>query len=335
MQSPATSEPTGADATLRAWLAARRDRWTRLARWVASRDQRGAESIDDVMGAVTDYTGLAGDTALAQAVLPRQSELLVHLQALMARAAGQLMREPASPGVATLRLLTIRVAAAVAGMKPQIVFAVAFFLGSAACGAGLVMRFPELAALFASERMIEEVQGGRLWTDDLLNVVPSSLLSIGIFTNNIAVTLFTFALGALYGLGTMYILGTNGLMLGGVFAFTWRHDMADELFSFIVAHGPVELSIVCVAGAAGMLIGEALARPGLRSRSAAFNDAATRAGTVMALCVPFLVGAGLIEGFVSPDDAYSLQSRVTIGVCYEILFLIALTGGQRLYTRRR
>ena len=57
----------------------------------------------------------------------------------------------------------------------------------------------------------------------MLNVVPSSVLSLQILTNNIVVSLFAYCAGFLFGLGTFYILGLNGLMLGAVFAFTGQH----------------------------------------------------------------------------------------------------------------
>ena len=94
--------------------------------------------------------------------------------------------------------------------------------------------------------MINGVERGRLWTDGLLNVAPSSLLSVGILSNNIAVSLLAFCVGVLFGLGTFYIIAMNGLMLGGIFAFTHQHGLADELFRFVIAHGVVELSVICL-----------------------------------------------------------------------------------------
>ena len=120
------------------------------------------------------------------------------------------------------------------------------FLLSGVTGWWLVSTYPELAGLFASEEMINQVQRGKLWTEGMINVVPSSFLSLSIMTNNIVVALFAFALGAFYGLGTLYIIGLNGLMLGGIFAFTAKYGLAEELFSFVVAHGVVELSIICL-----------------------------------------------------------------------------------------
>jgi hypothetical protein len=68
------------------------------------------------------------------------------------------------------------------------------FVLSAGAGWWLVSAFPELVSLIASESMIRTVEAGGLWTDDLLNVTPSSLLSLRIFSNNIAVSVFASGL---------------------------------------------------------------------------------------------------------------------------------------------
>src|SRR5262249_48497183 len=162
------------------------------------------------------------------------------------------------------------------------------FVASAAAAWWLVSTYPELISLVASEEMIERVEHGELWTDDILNVMPSSVLSVGILANNIAVTLFAFAFGLFFGLGTFYIIGLNGVMLGGVFAFTAQHGMALRLFNFIIAHGLVELSVVCLAGAAGASLGEALVRPGEQTRREAFQIASQRIGKLLVPCALLL-----------------------------------------------
>src|SRR6201996_8547383 len=186
----------------------------------------------------------------------------------------------------------------------------------------MVHSFPDLIALFASPELIATVERGQLWTEGLLNVVPSSVLSVQIFTNNIVVSLFAYCLGFLFGLGTLYILGLNGVMLGAVFAFTAQHGLAGRLFGFIVGHGCVELSVICLSGAAGAAVGEALIRPGAGGRLEAFRAAATRGSGVLLACMLLLVGAGLIEGYVSPDPAVPLPARVGIGVGYWVAMLV-------------
>jgi uncharacterized membrane protein SpoIIM required for sporulation len=115
-------------------------------------------------------------------------------------------------------------------------------------------------------------------------------------------------------------------MIGAAFAFTRQYAMDARLFEFVVAHGVVELSVIVISGAAGISLGEALIRPGRLTRRAAFEAAVRNAGAVMLVCVIFLVGAGLIEGFVSPNSSVPLAARIVIGVCYMFLFVSVLTG---------
>jgi len=93
-----------------------------------------------------------------------------------------------------------------------------------------------------------------------------------------------------------------------------------------VAHGCVELSVLCLSAAAGAAVGEALIRPGAAGRREAFRVAAARTGAVMLAVVVLLIGAGLIEGYVSPDPAIPLAARITIGLCYWCLMILVLSG---------
>jgi uncharacterized membrane protein SpoIIM required for sporulation len=197
-----------------------------------------------------------------------------------------------------------------------------------------VHRFPDLARLFASQEMINAVERGELWTDGMLNVVPSSVASVQILTNNVMVSLFAFVAGFLFGLGTLYIVGLNGMMLGAMFAMCAQHGMDGRLFEFIVAHGPVELSCICISGAAGAAVGEALMRPALQSRSAAFAAACRRSADVLFVVVLLLIGCGLIEGFISPDPDMPLATRMTVGIGYFLLMLVLLSGGLSARARR-
>ena len=147
-------------------------------------------------------------------------------------------------------------------------------------------------------------------------------------------TLFALCLGVLYGLGTFYIIAMNGLSIGGIFAFTAQYGAAERLFAFTAAHGFVELSVVCISGAVGASLGESLARPGELTRGAAFQSAVMRGMRLMAVCLVFLVGAGVLEGFVSPDPRFPLAARLAIGLTYFTLFVLVLFGALGRFGRR-
>jgi uncharacterized membrane protein SpoIIM required for sporulation len=163
-------------------------------------------------------------------------------------------------------------------------------------------------------------------TEDIVNVAPSSVISVSILANNITVSIVAFVLGVFFGLGTFYIIAMNGFMLGGIFAFTHQHGMSGELLEFVLAHGLVELSVICIAGAAGMMLGESLIRPTHATRRESFRHAAGKTSKVLLLCALLLIVCGFIEGYVSPDPDYPMINRVVIGFGWWIVMWAALSG---------
>ncbi len=317
--------PSPPDSAITVWLKRRADHWHRLRDLAESQRDRRDESLDLVCELAHGFRSLARDVSLSREALP-DSRISRQLEALFQRLHEAIYRTPGDLRYEIIRLFKEDVPDVIRRLRGNIVATTAIFLMGGVAGWLLVSRHPELAALFASEEMINRVQRGELWTEGLVNVFPSSILSLAIMTNNIVVSLFAFALGAFYGLGTLYIMGLNGLMLGGVFAFTAAYGLDGELFKFVLAHGVVELSVICLAGAAGAQLGEALARPGSRSRSEAFREAVMMTGKLLPVCALFLIGAGFIEGYISPDPTYPLASRAVVGLAYGALLWSVLSG---------
>jgi len=278
-----------------------------------------------------DYRLLAHDLARVRALLP-ETRTREYLENAYAHAHATLHHGAWRAGSALLALFRDELPGVVRWLLPYIFWSTLIFVLAVAGGYLLVHNYPELIALFASPDLIASVERGKLWTEGLLNIVPSSVLSAQILTNNIVVSLFAYCAGFLFGLGTLYILGLNGLMLGAVFAFVGMHGLSTQLFSFVVAHGCVELSVMCLSGAAGAAVGEALIRPGEAGRIDSFRIAALRSGQLLIACALLLIGAGVIEGYISPNPRFTLTTRIVIGVSYWC-FMVALLCGW-LFPRR-
>lgn len=307
------------------WLEQRVFYWREFAEELKQLEDRKPLPIAAIRDAVRRYPELARDVAMARREAPR-SRVTAYLELIYTRLHRVLFTPPRSTWGDVRKLFLEEIPDIARDLRLGILCIALGFVLSVVAGWWLVETYPELAALFASESMIKSVEQGQLWTDGLLNIMPSSVLSAQIFTNNILVSLTAMCLGVFYGLGTLYIVGLNGLMLGSVFALTAEYGMDDELFKFILAHGMVELSVIFVAGAIGFSIGESLARPGQRTRIEAFQHAVHRGTKLMLLCIVFLIGAGLIEGYISPNPAYSITLRWAVGFSYWLLFLFALCG---------
>lgn len=321
---------TRIDST-RAWVAARAPIWKALTQQLAERRRQRHTDIDEALHTVESYRGLARDLASARRLIPG-TRATAGLETLYAQMHALIRRKPRGGRAAWLAMFRNEIPQVMSELRSRIAWVTCLFVFSAAAGWWLISAYPDLITLVASESMIEHVENGKLWTDDLLNITPSSILSVQIFSNNIAVSVFAVCAGFFFGLGTFYIIAMNGLMLGGVFAFVAQHGLAQRLFQFIVAHGLVELSVICIAGAIGAALGDSLIRPTHATRRESFQHCMQRVAPLLLLCALLLIGAGLIEGFVSPNPSFPMLSRVVIGVCYWVLLVAALTG--RLFGRK-
>lgn len=314
-----------------AWVHARAPAWRALAERIARLKRHRTLSIEEALGAVEAYRNLARDLASARRLVPG-TRTAAALEALFTQLHATLSRHPSGGWRGLLSVLRDDVPVVTRELAPRILWMGVLMIASGAAGFWLIATYPSLINLIASEEMIQHVEEGKLWTDGLVNVTPSSILSVRILSNNIMVALFAVCSGFLFGLGSFYLMLLNGLMLGATFAFVHQHGLAERLFEFVIAHGMVELSVICLAGAMGTAIADSLIRPTHGTRRESFRWCVRRLAPLMGLCAALLVGAGVIEGFVSPDPAFPLASRIAIGICSWFLMVLALSG--RLLPRR-
>ena len=195
--------------------------------------------------------------------------------------------------------------------------------------AGLLFALPAAAAYLvtlndpaAAEQVLPaslsaKVREGRLWVD--IEAAERSLAASTIMTNNLRVGILAFAGGILLGTLTVYVMVLNGILLGTVFGYTAVYGLLPDLAVFVSPHGYLELSIVFIAGAAGLELAWAILSPGLLRRRDALARAAQRAVLLLVGATPWMVLAGLIEGFVSPSDL-PREAKLALGPLTALLF---------------
>ncbi|HEX8286481.1 MAG TPA: stage II sporulation protein M [Pyrinomonadaceae bacterium] len=172
----------------------------------------------------------------------------------------------------------------------------------------------------------EQIKSNEQWWLGLneANQVGSSR----ILTNNILVTFRVFAMGALLGVGAFYDLAFEGARFGSIFAACYKLNppFGNQLASFVVGHGVIELSTIFFCGGAGMMIGYAMINPGDLTRAQALKKKGIEAAQIVIGCACFLVIAGIIEGFLSPSSMppiVKFGTGITTGIAmYSYLFLV-------------
>lgn len=138
--------------------------------------------------------------------------------------------------------------------------------------------------------------------------------------NNIGVSFRCFASGLLFGLGSIFFIGFNGLYLGGVAGQLTSLGFNETFYPFVIGHGSFELTAIVFSGAAGLKMGHALLAPGAYSRLQALQLASADAIKIMYGVILMLLVAAFIEAFWSSSS--TLPIWVKLGVGAVLWFLV-------------
>jgi uncharacterized membrane protein SpoIIM required for sporulation len=118
---------------------------------------------------------------------------------------------------------------------------------------------------------------------------------------------------ATFGIMTVYLLGTNGMLVGQLMRSEADIHQAPFLLGSIFPHSVPELSGIIVSGAAGFVLGWALINPGRRTRGAALREAARDAAVMILTAVTLMFIAAPIEAFFSYNVAIPLYVKFAVG----------------------
>jgi uncharacterized membrane protein SpoIIM required for sporulation len=135
---------------------------------------------------------------------------------------------------------------------------------------------------------------------------------VRIALNNIRVSIYTFISGAFFGLGSIYLLFKNGVMLGAFQWFFYTKGLLFSSFLTIWIHGAIEISCIIIAGAAGLVIGSGFLYPGTFSRVDSFVNHAKRGVKIMVGIIPLIILAAVLEGFVTRHTEWHWIAKLSI-----------------------
>ena len=320
----------GAAARLAGRKAARWDEFQRLAER-ASRHGLDSFAASELPDFAARYREVAAD--LARARTYRADERTQgRLERLVAAGHNALYRDERSTwkraGVAILR----ECPAAIVRARGYVLVACLAFVAPAAAGFALMRDRPALAAEVLPDVMLsraaagaERKAAGRRYVD--VAAADRPLMASGIITNNVRVAIACFAGGVFLGVGSLVLLGFNGLMIGATAGHFANSGLLDYLLEFILGHGLLELFAIWVAGAAGFLLGRSVVAPGDLSRSDALVLSGRTAVRMVGGAAVMLVVAGLIEGFVSAGTG-GAEVRFAAGAASLVFLAVYLANGR-------
>jgi uncharacterized membrane protein SpoIIM required for sporulation len=305
------------------WVARREIYWKQLETLLNQAEKQGLKSLqpEQVRLLASLYRSVSAD--LARAKTHQVGEVLIHdLQRLTSRGYNQVYQSDR-------RQEWHQVWAFYRWGLPQIIqqtmlytlLATLIFVLSGLVAWWYSWQDPTFIEMLVPSDMIRLVRDeGQLWMGRIVGSEPTA--SSGIMTNNISVCLRAVAGGLLAGLGTLYILLFNGLLIGAIAALVAQNNLGFPFWAFVFPHGSLELPAIFISGGAGLLIAKALLMPGSYRRVDAFKLYGPQVAQLIFGIVPILVIAGTIEGFISPNPNIPDGLKYLIGSGILALFVI-------------
>jgi uncharacterized membrane protein SpoIIM required for sporulation len=139
--------------------------------------------------------------------------------------------------------------------------------------------------------------------------------------NNVRIGFQTFAGGLAFGVGSLWFLASNGVVIGAVAGYLTQIGYSQTFWSFVAGHSSFELLAIVLSGAAGLRLGMALIAPGNLSRKAALMAAAKPAVRMMYGAALMFFIAAFVEAFWSPLTEVPYAVKISAGVAGWIALL--------------
>ena len=308
----------------------RKNSWQRLEDLLTLLDRSSLRRLhrEEVRELGHIYRRTASDLAIARAE-SRDPRLINYLNSLVIRAHGRIYRADPQGGQRIRKFFTEEFPRTFRRTWRYTATSFAVFFVFALVGFVGTKYDPEFSEILGVPPAFREllIETKTHWWERInqQNQVEAS----SILTNNIQVTIYTFAFGALFGLGTLFYLAFNGAFNASILALVYRAGYGNDLLTFMVGHGVVELSCIFIAGGAGLLIGSAMLMPGDLSRGDALKTRGMEAVRLMLGVAVLLVLAGIIEGFISPAPISNYVKIAIGGITGLALYCYLLMAGRR------
>ncbi len=273
--------------------------WQRLSEQLDALEKGERAGIDAAM-LLRRYRQACEHLALVQA-RAWPLHLAERLGALTQRAHRQIYREPPASLARLVRLVREQFPRRLRAHPRMLLLAtLAFMLPLVALGVATWLD-PAFALTVMDARQLSQFD--HMYGDDIESLgrkADSDWMMFGYYIrNNISVAFQCFATGLVFGVGTLFFLVANGVLIGVVAGYLTARGLGHNFWPFVSTHGAFELTAIVIAGMAGLMLGRALLAPGRDARGLALRRAARDAAVLIGGAICMLVVAAALEAFWS------------------------------------
>ena len=165
---------------------------------------------------------------------------------------------------------------------------------------------PDVAEMIAGKESLEAASqnfGEELYADMDAKYAGQRSAMAGFYVkNNTGIAFQAYALGAFIGLGTCFILLSNGISIGMVtgYILSAGPPTTENFFSFVISHGSFELTAIVISGGGGFVLAHGILFPGQRTRMDSLRHHGQESLKLALGAGAMLAIAAMLEGYFSP-----------------------------------
>jgi uncharacterized membrane protein SpoIIM required for sporulation len=312
---------------LTSFIQQRRPDWRRLEDLLRRVEGSGLRALDNAEAVEFGrlYRRSASDLNQAQTFVSGDSTV-AYLNDLVARSYLVIYGRSKTDVRALLRHLFWGYPAVFRRYSRHVLLAVAIFLAGAVFGYVALYFDSDVAKAFLLPNTASMIRPGEEEDADLTPPMSSGqigLMTSFYFANNTSVCLITFALGMTFGVGTAYLLFTNGILLGGLAVIFVRAGQFTSFCAEVLPHGMVEIPAVFISGGAGFLLAQGMLRARPWPRLQELARTGKEALLLVSGCVPLLAAAAILEAGVARAPQGFLTNAFKLAVAAVVALLFA------------
>ncbi|WP_268797730.1 stage II sporulation protein M [Pseudomonas huanghezhanensis] len=296
--------------------------------------ERSRSKVEATETFAADYRRICQQLALAQE-RGYSSHLVDPLHQLAMRGHQQLYRHRSQLGAQLLGFILAGFPRLVRAEWRLVLIASLLFFGSLLLMGVLVYVFPDLVYRVVSPADVGDMEAmydpaARRIGQAADRGSSEDWLMFGYYImHNIGIGFQTFASGLIFGLGSLFFLFFNGLMIGAVAGHLTGVGYGGTFWPFVIGHGAFELTAIALSGAAGLKLGWALLAPEALPRTEALRIAARTSIRLIVGVILFLVIAAFIEAYWSSMSWPAPLTKYLVGTALWALVACYLTFAGR------
>lgn len=277
-----------------AFIRQNKNKWSKFENIISNKVEVPPDELSALYIEVTD------DLSYAQTFFP-SSNTSQYLNHLASKAHQSIYKTKREPGNRLVRFFTKEFPLFFYQYQKQLLLSFLIFVIFALVGMFSVENDPTFARSFMGDAYIDMTEEN-IKDEDPMAVYKEHAgmnMFLGITINNVKVSLYTFVLGILLGVGTVYFLMRNAIMMGVFQYFMYDKGLLWESARTIWTHGTIEISAIIVAGCAGLVLGRSMLFPGTYTRLQSFTTGIKAGLKIVISTIPLFIMAGFLESFVT------------------------------------